>query len=112
MDGFTKIGPLSEFKDRRPHNAVISGLNVVVVKVGDELFAFENNCPHQHFTLLHQGTVEGCEVTCPMHGWTFDMKSGQSTNGNGKLNNFNVKNLDGWVWVQNQKSTQAFSLFD
>jgi nitrite reductase/ring-hydroxylating ferredoxin subunit len=112
MDGFTKIGALGELKDRRPHNAVIGGMNVVVVKVGDDLFAFENNCPHQHFALLHQGTIEGCEVTCPMHGWTFDMKSGQSTNGNGRLRKLNIRILDGWVWVENLKPIQVFSLFE
>ena len=112
MDGFTKIGLLTELKDRRPKSASINGSSVLVVLIDVELFAFENNCPHQHFALLHQGSIRGCEITCPMHGWTFDIKSGQSTNGNGKLRNLEVKNVDGWVWVENLKVGESFSLFD
>jgi nitrite reductase/ring-hydroxylating ferredoxin subunit len=111
MDGFTKIGRAIDLKDRKPYSAVIDGLSVVIVKADDEFFAFENNCPHQHFSLLHQGSIEGCEITCPMHGWTFSMKSGESTNGNGRLKNFKVKNSDGWIWVECVKPVQSFSLF-
>ena len=112
MDGFTKIGRTIDMKDRRPFNTVIEGSSVVIVKADDDFFAFENNCPHQHFSLLHQGSIEGCEITCPMHGWTFSMKSGESTNGNGKLKNLKVKNSDGWIWVESVKPAQSFSLFD
>ncbi len=112
VDGFTKVGRADELKNRSPMGAVVNGLNVVVVRADEELFAFENNCPHQHFSLLHQGRVQGCTITCPMHGWTFDMRSGASTSGNGRLKNLEVKNSDGWIWVENTKRDQTFSLFD
>lgn len=34
-------------------------------------------CPHLGAHLGHGGTVEGCEVVCPFHGWKFD---GEGTN--------------------------------
>ena len=112
LDGFSKIGRTSEMKNRRPLTYVIDGANVVLVKADDAVFAFENNCPHQHFSLLHQGSVDGCEITCPMHGWKFDMRSGESTNGNGKLRTREVKIADGWIWVESAKPGESFALFD
>jgi nitrite reductase/ring-hydroxylating ferredoxin subunit len=112
MQGFTKIGSLGDFKDRRPRDVAVNGLNVVVVHVDGDVFAFENSCPHQHFSLLHQGSIEGCTITCPMHGWTFDMKSGSSTNGNGRLRKVQVKCVDDSVWIGSTESDQSFPLFD
>jgi 3-ketosteroid 9alpha-monooxygenase subunit A len=34
-------------------------------------------CPHLGAHLGHGGTVEGCELVCPFHGWKFD---GEGTN--------------------------------
>jgi nitrite reductase/ring-hydroxylating ferredoxin subunit len=112
MEGFTKIGRADDFAERKPTNLSLGGLEVVVVKVDDAIYAFENNCPHQHFSLLHQGFIENCSITCPMHGWTFDLNSGSSTNGNGKLRKFDVKISGGWVWIGSEKSGQKYSLFD
>ncbi len=112
MEGFSKIGGPGDFKDRRPRSVAANGLDVVVVRVDGEMFAFENSCPHQHFSLLHQGTVEGCTITCPMHGWTFDMKTGSATNGNGKLRMMPVKCEDDAVWVGKVEEGHQFPLFD
>ncbi len=112
MEGYTKAGLDDEFKDRKPHDVLVNGVHVVVLKADGEVIAFENSCPHQHFSLLHQGSIVGCTITCPMHGWTFDMRSGTSTNGNGKLKKLEVKFVGGWIWVENVNSNQSFSLFD
>ncbi len=112
MEGFTKIGPLGDFKNRRPRSIAVNGLDVVVVQVDGDVLAFENSCPHQHFSLLHQGTIEGCNMTCPVHGWTFDMISGNATNGNGKLKKVPVKCAEGSVWIGSTEALQSFPLFD
>ena len=36
----------------------------------------ENACPHSGGN-LSAGELNGCEVTCPMHNWTFDLKLGR-----------------------------------
>ena len=35
----------------------------------------ENACPHAGGN-LSAGEISGCQVTCPMHNWKFDLKSG------------------------------------
>ena len=34
-------------------------------------------CPHLGAHLGHGGTVEGCELVCPFHGWKFDAEGAQ-----------------------------------
>ncbi len=53
---------------------------VAVFNVGGELFALENSCPHQGGPLA-DGWLEQSLVTCPWHGWCFDVRSGKMTLG-------------------------------
>lgn len=112
MEGFTRVGRAVDFTNRTLKNLSVNGIQVVLLKVDELIYAFENNCPHQHFSVLHQGTVDGCSLTCPMHGWTFDLKTGNALNGNGKLKTLIAK-IDGdSVWIATESDAQLFSLFD
>jgi nitrite reductase/ring-hydroxylating ferredoxin subunit len=35
--------------------------------------------------------VKGFTVTCPMHGWTYDLRTGVSTNASGKVKTYKVE---------------------
>jgi 3-phenylpropionate/trans-cinnamate dioxygenase ferredoxin subunit len=54
----------------------VGGLDVALVKVGDEVFAIEDECSHASVA-LSEGDVEGCTVECWMHGSRFDLRSGK-----------------------------------
>lgn len=41
----------------------------------DQVFALEDRCPHKGGP-LSEGIVHGSQVTCPLHGWVFDMATG------------------------------------
>ncbi len=110
-DGFFRAGNLDELRERRPKNVILNGVRVVLVKVDGEVLAFENNCPHQHFSVLHEGVVEGCSITCPMHGWTFDLHTGRALNGNGKLRKADVVAREGIVWVKPGEPDNSYSMF-
>ncbi len=43
----------------------------------DEIFALEDRCPHKGGP-LSQGIVHGRRVTCPMHGWSVELSSGEA----------------------------------
>lgn len=81
------------------------------VKVGDEeitvtnqdgeYYAFRNFCPHQEGPVGRGPIAEaedwgdGPVVTCPYHGWTFDLESGQASfNPNRKIIVYDV-HVDG-----------------
>lgn len=43
----------------------------------DQVFALEDRCPHKGGP-LSEGIVHGTSVTCPLHGWVFDMTTGMA----------------------------------
>jgi nitrite reductase/ring-hydroxylating ferredoxin subunit len=55
------------------------GHDIVLFKVEGKIYALDNACPHMGGP-LGEGDVEGDIVTCPWHGWQFDIKSGECIN--------------------------------
>jgi nitrite reductase/ring-hydroxylating ferredoxin subunit len=55
----------------------VNGLDVAVFNVGGRFYALHNACPHRQGPLI-RGTLENCAVRCPMHGWKFDLETGDS----------------------------------
>jgi len=43
----------------------------------DKVFALNNRCPHQGGP-LSEGIVHGQRVTCPLHNWQIDLKTGEA----------------------------------
>ncbi len=54
---------------------VVRGMDVALFRRGEEIFALGNECAHKGGNLC-DGRVEGDIVTCPLHGWEFDLRSG------------------------------------
>ena len=48
---------------------------VVVFNVEGELYALDDTCTHQDAS-LSEGWVEDCQVECPLHAATFDLRTG------------------------------------
>jgi nitrite reductase/ring-hydroxylating ferredoxin subunit len=50
--------------------------HVLVALIGSEPFAIEDSCNHAGAS-LSEGTRHGDCVTCPMHGYVFDLTTGK-----------------------------------
>jgi nitrite reductase (NADH) small subunit len=55
---------------------VAAGRVIALYNVDGTFYALDGVCPHQGGP-LGKGIVQGCIVTCPWHGWQFDVRSGQ-----------------------------------
>lgn len=55
------------------------GTEIALFNVNGNIFAIDNTCPHMGGP-LGEGDLEGCVVTCPWHGWQFDVKTGNCLN--------------------------------
>ncbi len=55
--------------------AAAEGVEVCLARVGGDLRALDNLCPHR-LGPLGQGWVEGVAVVCPWHSWAFDVCTG------------------------------------
>ena len=69
------VASKDQLEEGVPAKAKIDGTELVVVKVGGEVSVFQGRCPHQG-TPLSSAAVEGANLVCSAHGWTFDAKSG------------------------------------
>ncbi|MGH3011368.1 MAG: Rieske (2Fe-2S) protein [Gaiellaceae bacterium] len=48
---------------------------IVVLRVGGEVHALDNACPHQGNPLV-EGEILGDVLECAYHGWRFDLETG------------------------------------
>jgi len=72
---FVRVGEASALSPGAGLCVVVRGVEVGIFRVGEELFALENSCPHAGHP-LSEGTLDGSVVTCTAHGWDFDLRTG------------------------------------
>lgn len=70
-----RVGSLVALRSGTPTKANVNGVRVAVFVMGDDVVATNGRCPHAAGP-LHNGDVEGTTLTCPWHGWTFDLRTG------------------------------------
>jgi 3-phenylpropionate/trans-cinnamate dioxygenase ferredoxin subunit len=71
------VGTLSQFEVDTPRKFQIDGEDVLVVRVGDEIFAVSDTCTHSEVS-LSEGDIYDGKVECWMHGAAFDLRTGQA----------------------------------
>jgi len=79
----------------------MSGLHLLLAKVGGEVHALSGTCTHEEADLGLGFLVED-RVTCPLHLSSFDVKTGDVLNppATEPLQRFNVKIQDGAIFVE------------
>ena len=71
---------VAEEKDLPPGSfkcVEIDDVLVAVFNLDGEYHAIENVCSHEYAELT-DGELEGNEITCPLHGARFDIRSGEA----------------------------------
>ena len=71
--------PVANVADCPPGSCLelaVAGRVVAIFNVAGDFHALDGVCPHQGGP-LGKGYLEGHVVTCPWHGWQFDVRSGQ-----------------------------------
>ena len=80
--------------------ATVDGVELAVVRNGDDVYAIYDECSHAAIP-LSEGEVEGCEIECWLHGSMFDLRTGKPTNlpATEPVDIYPVKVEDGAVYV-------------
>ncbi|WP_298210815.1 Rieske 2Fe-2S domain-containing protein [Ferrimicrobium sp.] len=73
---FVTVADLSEIPDSHPFAAMAGKQRVVVVKVGEKIACFRNECAHQGLP-IHGASIDECTLTCRWHGFQFDALTGE-----------------------------------
>ena len=71
-----KIGDADELTPGSSKIVVVGERKVAVFNIDGDLYAIEDRCPHRGAS-LGKGTRDGFVVTCPLHKWEFDLRTGQ-----------------------------------
>lgn len=94
-------GPLAEqVIEGRPFRVQGEHHNAIVLRLEGRLFAYHNACPHMGMP-LERGECEGSVLTCPWHGFRFDMTSGECiTAPHVQLQPYPLRLEQGRIWLR------------
>ena len=76
-----------------------SGDELAVFNVDGEYYAIDNLCPHKGAP-LSEGQLCGHIVECALHGWQFDVRTGECLTVPEKLKTYKVTRVDGGLKVK------------
>ncbi len=77
MARFVKMATLGDLPEGAAQEVEFEGRVYGLFNVEGEILAIDAICPHQGGPLV-DGPVAGTTVTCPWHGWQFDLKTGKT----------------------------------
>jgi len=73
---FVRAAKTSDVAAGTVHEVQVEGKAVALANVGGKFYAINNTCLHRGGP-LGQGTLQGNVVTCPWHGWEYDVTTGK-----------------------------------
>lgn len=86
----TVLGPLSLIPAGEGRNFEVAGERIAVFHTrAGHVFATQASCPHKNGPLA-DGLVGGTTLICPLHGWKFDLSTGEPIMGPCKLKTYSV----------------------
>jgi glutamate synthase domain-containing protein 2 len=72
-----KVASLSDLPDNAPFAVAAEGVDLVLIRRGEDISALYGRCAHRG-ALLADGHVDGDAVVCDVHGWRYNVDSGVS----------------------------------
>src|SRR5262252_5438696 len=95
------VAPVTDLAPESARVVHAAGRALALVRTPEGFFALDNTCPHTGGP-LGEGLVQGHTVTCPLHGWQFDCKTGTCLTEKQQppQRRYTVKLERGQVWVE------------
>lgn len=76
MADYVKVATTNEIEPGQARLVDVNGKRIALFNVDGAFFALDNTCTHRGGPLA-EGKLSGYEVTCPWHGSTFDVRTGE-----------------------------------
>jgi len=100
IEGYTKICRISDLIEKIGKRFLVDDVDIAIFKVNGVVYALSNICPHQKTQLIYDGFVEDGIITCPAHGWQFDLATGKIPGSTAGLTSYKVKVINDDVFVK------------
>lgn len=75
MTELIEIANTEELAVGRAKACAVGGRTIALYHTASGFFATDNTCPHRGGPLA-EGILDGNEITCPWHLWSFDLATG------------------------------------
>lgn len=100
-EDYEAVLPVAEATANRLYRVTVSGVPVVLVKLGDKYAALAATCTHAGGP-LDEGELQGEVVQCPWHGSRFNLRSGTAVTGPASIAvpRYDVRVRDGQIEVK------------
>ena len=76
MADFVKVARTDEINPGQARLIDVKGKQIALFNINGEFFAIDDMCTHEEASLA-EGEISGHEVTCPLHGAKFDVRTGE-----------------------------------
>lgn len=98
-----KLCELESLNEIEPSHQMVNGLDLVVIKYGEEVSVLYGRCLHRG-AILGDGHIDGNNLICGVHGWDFRYDTGVSEYDNSEaLHKFKAWIENGAVWVDEEE---------
>jgi nitrite reductase (NADH) small subunit len=90
-DGYEVVLHKDALEPGQPIEIIVAGKAIALCQVDGAWYATSNTCPHAEGP-LGEGSLDGHILTCPYHGWKFDIRDGGClTSPDDKVATYDVK---------------------
>lgn len=76
MASFHRAASINELPAGSGKTVQVNGKTLALFNVNGNFHATDETCPHQGGP-LGEGSLDGKLISCPWHGWTFDVTNGE-----------------------------------
>ncbi len=74
---FVRVASVSDLVPGKGRIVVAKGVRIALFQCDGSIYAIRNQCPHMGGD-LGEGLLRDGIVTCPWHGWRFNVKTGRN----------------------------------
>jgi len=99
VSSLTRIGRASDVPLLEGRSVIVDGRRIAVFHTADGWRALAGVCPHEGGPLADGIVAKRC-VTCPLHGWRFDLDTGVAVNADARVASYEIVERRGELWLR------------
>jgi len=100
-----RIGRVGDVPLLEGRSVTVAGRRIAVFRTDQGHHAIDATCPHRQGPLADGLVADSC-VTCPLHGWRFDLRSGAALGNHPGVAVHEVVERDGELWLRLAPATE------
>ena len=100
------VGRVEDVPLLEGRSVAVGDRRIAVFRTAQGFHALDDACPHRGGPLADGLVADSC-VTCPLHGWRFELSGGAALGAHPGVTAHEVLERDGELWVRLAAAVQA-----